>query len=503
MKLQFKCTLKSDIIINMKSATEGQNRTLSFIPGNNFLGIIAKDYEKFSSEDAFEIFHSGNVRFGDAHPAFIQNNKIIRTHKIPASFYYPKSKTIYDKCYVHHFYDRSKDKENDGHPQQLKQARDGFFAFLENGNAIEMPIIKYFSQKSAFDSIERRSADEMMYGFESIANGTIFVFEIELDNASLADKITNSIIGIKHLGKSKSAEYGYVEIEKCNFQDYNQEIINTNEIAIVYADSRLIFIDKDSLLPTFIPTAKDLGFQDNDSEIDWELSQIRTFKYSPWNSKRNTRDAERAGIEKGSVFIVKSKAPISGSRYIGYYRNEGFGKVIYNPSFLTQVKENGVSVFNFQKENTSHEESITTCNSLLFQYLHRKKEEDDCNKRIFEEVNRFIEKNKKIFKGTTFASQWGKIRSIAQQNSSESKIIDELFDKVKIEKLSKTKTKEAEIRTKPDAYLTHGIAASKWKKFGRKEIFRQFIVDISSKIGSRYVQRAVVNLASEMAKICK
>lgn len=39
--LQFKCTLLSDVILNQKAATEGPNQTLDFIPGSNFLGIVA------------------------------------------------------------------------------------------------------------------------------------------------------------------------------------------------------------------------------------------------------------------------------------------------------------------------------------------------------------------------------------------------------------------------------------------------------------------------------
>ena len=37
----FKCTLVSDIVLNSKLATEGNMTTLDFIPGSNFLGIVA------------------------------------------------------------------------------------------------------------------------------------------------------------------------------------------------------------------------------------------------------------------------------------------------------------------------------------------------------------------------------------------------------------------------------------------------------------------------------
>src|SRR5574344_1539893 len=109
--LKFKCTLLSDVIINQKSATEGNNETLDFIPGSNFLGIVAAKYEELDKDGlTWKIFHSGKVRFGDAHPA--KEGK--RSLKVPASMFYPKMKKAYlekDKLkdvnykyelYIHH-----------------------------------------------------------------------------------------------------------------------------------------------------------------------------------------------------------------------------------------------------------------------------------------------------------------------------------------------------------------------------------------------------------------
>ena len=69
MKIKFQCTLMTDVILNMKSASEGNNNTHDFIPGNVFLGIVAsKKYVSLTSSESSYIFHSGKVRFGDAHP---------------------------------------------------------------------------------------------------------------------------------------------------------------------------------------------------------------------------------------------------------------------------------------------------------------------------------------------------------------------------------------------------------------------------------------------------
>jgi hypothetical protein len=87
--LKFKCTLLSDIILNQKAATEGPNATLDFIPGSNFLGIVASEIYKENSAESLVIFHSGKVRFGDAHPSKSE----MRSLKVPACMYYPKLKS--------------------------------------------------------------------------------------------------------------------------------------------------------------------------------------------------------------------------------------------------------------------------------------------------------------------------------------------------------------------------------------------------------------------------
>ena len=70
----------------------------------------------------------------------------------------------------------------------------------------------------------------------------------------------------------------------------------------------------------------------------------------------------------------------------------------------------------------------------------------------------------------------------------------ELFDK----------TEEKNGRKVKAAYLTHGVAESKWAKRGRREALEKFISDDCWKDEYRgIIARALINLASEMAKQCK
>ena len=366
--LQFECRLLTDVILRQSAATVGNGSTLDFIPGGNFLGIVATHYDEFSPEDATTVFHSGRVRFGDAHPVAADNGSVRSLH-VPASMFYPKTGKASETLYIHHFYNRSDDKLNDGGPQQLKQCRRGFYEF-DKGVGTPAVIPTSYALKSAYDRNLRRSEDSKMYGYESLGKGLKFLLEVEVDDDKLADRIAELLTGVHRIGRSRTAQYGLVELQEKAFKNVTGNI-SSSQIT-VYADGRLIFLDEDGE-PTFRPTAKDLGI--DGGEIDWERSQVRTFQYAPWNGKRMTRDTDRTGIEKGSVFVI-SGGKVIGTGYVGSYRNEGFGKVIYCPEFLESKEgENGKATFSLQepydKSSGAKSDKVVLKGTPLLQFVDR------------------------------------------------------------------------------------------------------------------------------------
>ena len=85
IKLNFTCEFKSDIVLHSSSNTEGKIDVFDYIAGSNFLGMVAKEYPSFGS-DAFEVFHSGAVRFGDGH--IMINGK--KSFQVPFAWFAPK-----------------------------------------------------------------------------------------------------------------------------------------------------------------------------------------------------------------------------------------------------------------------------------------------------------------------------------------------------------------------------------------------------------------------------
>ena len=475
VRMKFTCTLLSDIILNQNAGSKEKQSTLDFIPGNVFLGIAAsKLYASLPTEMSMTIFHSGKVRFGDAHPLYEGK----RTLKIPAVLYYKKGESLTgDGAYVMY-------KWNPDDGVQPKQCRNGFYAFSGNDGCIEVKTTKNIAIKSAYDRNERRSKDEAMFAYESLGKGMRFAFDVECDDENLSDIIKKALVGRRHAGHSRTAQYGLVNIQEADFAEIGS-LTPYESFATVYADSRLIFMDAFGNL-TFRPTAQDLGFG-KDAKIDWDHSQIRIFQYAPWNAKRQVPDADRCGIEKGSVFVINLNGGISPSEsaYVGCYKNEGFGKVIYNPEFL-KADDTGKSTLIFKedkaKEGTNSEANadLDTYKSALNQPLMQRLMSLNATKcNIYDIVNEFVSKNARNFRrdDERFASQWGYIKTLAERSENFDTFQEEL-----------------------DKYLSHGVAQDKWQY---KRLYLDKFIKEDLKNVANCWREIMINLSAEMAKKCK
>ncbi|MDD7710799.1 MAG: hypothetical protein PUJ46_04480 [Alistipes sp.] len=475
IRMKFTCTLLSDIILNQNAGSKEKQSTLDFIPGNVFLGIAAsKLYGLLDPERSMAIFHSGKVRFGDAHPLYEGK----RTLKIPAVLYYKKGESLTgDGAYVMY-------KWNPDDGVQPKQCRNGFYAFSGNDGCIEVKTTKNIAIKSAYDRNERRSKDEAMFAYESLGKGMRFAFDVECDDENLSDIIKKALVGRRHAGHSRTAQYGLVNIQEADFAEIGS-LTPYESFATVYADSRLIFMDAFGNL-TFRPTAQDLGFG-KDAKIDWDHSQIRIFQYAPWNAKRQVPDADRCGIEKGSVFVINLNGGISPSEsaYVGCYKNEGFGKVIYNPEFL-KADDTGKSTLIFKedkaKEGTNSEANadLDTYKSALNQPLMQRLMSLNATKcNIYDIVNEFVSKNARNFRrdDERFASQWGYIKTLAERSENFDTFQEEL-----------------------DKYLSHGVAQDKWQY---KRLYLDKFIKEDLKNVANCWREIMINLSAEMAKKCK
>jgi hypothetical protein len=177
------------------------------------------------------------------------------------------------------------------------------------------------------------------------------------------------------------------------------------------------------------------------------------------------------------------------SCYVGEFKNEGFGKVIYNPKFLSY---DGQGAASYAYEKASEPEALNqtlsdkqpACDSVLLSYLKHEQRKFNVQSIIYASVNEIVSKKSIYWTGEeSFASQWGTIRSIASRLSRRTEIIGELFEPEK-------------------GYLEHGVAAEKWDENSRKTLLKDFLDSTAKQYGFSDMEfkSLVVNLASEMAK---
>jgi len=473
-KQYFKCILKTDIVVNASLATEGNMTTLDYIPGSNFLGIVAgKLYSegKLSNEELYDVFHSGKVSFGDA--LISKNNNV--SYSVPFSLFQDKlNKGLGEedkKTWVHHLLNNERPKNDNGFIQ-LKQQRGGFF---NSQNGFIKSVEKQFSLKSAHNRDERRSAEGKMFGFESIKKGQEFIFSINFEDDNYIDIVSDALIGDKRIGKSKTAQFGQVFIEKVdNVNSVKNGDIENNQL-VIYADSNLCFLNELGQ-STYQPKLSDFGIECLDCKIDWDLSQVRTYSYSPWNTQRNTSNTQINTISKGSVIIIDTRGEnIEISRLktqVGEHIAEGLGRIIYNPE-LTDENKKLLDSIKLDDIKTS---------TFLGDFLHSKLKLEDIDLKIGEAVIAVIDANKLLTHKDITPSQWGGIRTKATNAKNLDLLIKELFEK-------------------SEGYLTHGVADENiWGKNrgARREALLKVIND-NRELGTKFVAR----LAADMAKLNK
>ena len=401
-ELTFQVKFLSDIVLPASSNTEGNIEQLDFIPGSNFLGMVAKEYTQFN--DSFNVFHSGRVRFGDATLLV----KGVATYKMPLSFFHEKLEKT--QLINHHLI-----RDFSGF-KQLKQKRNGYIT----KDLKEVSIAYNYAQKSAYNKEKRRSEDGTMYGYNAMPAGTLWQFSLKYDALERHDvqRIKNNLVGQKRLGKSKSSQYGRVEIKEITQPSIVESERIVSELletatTLLYAKSRLALIDAEGN-PSYDLKYLIEGLEDHN--IVWEKCQLKTSTFTPFNGAMQTKSYERVVINSGSVMVLQnlSKAQLESlNQGVGLYLSEGFGELLINPSFLTHE-----GWFSLKKSPKARELEKVAITEPVVTFLNnralRKKEKLD----LAWDVDRFIQENRRLYQNISNA-QWGSIRAICSGSSDD------------------------------------------------------------------------------------
>jgi len=400
----YKCTFKSDIVLPASSNTQGNVALNDFIPGSNFLGMVAKKYESFK-EDSMSVFHNGDVQFGDGHISV--NGKL--SFKIPLSYHYIKTEesSYYNRLLLSADEERSLRNEQ----QQLKQVRDGFM--FTDGSYVS-PAYNY-AQKSSHDKDLRKSKEGGMFGYSALSEGTEWIFKVTYKNESLIAAVEKQLLGSQYLGKSRSSQYGQVDITSSNNISEVDTFTPENTYTYLYVNSRLALHDEEGVF-TVTPSLENLGF--SAKKIVWDKTFIKTSEYTPYNYKRQSKEYTRACINKGSIITLEGCTDAADHK-VGAFLSEGFGDILVNPKFLDAK----VPVLHKLEEDEIGDTSIVKerPDTSLLNFLESKKKEEDDAFTVASDVQNVY----KQLIGPS-KSQWGEIRSIV----GSAKDVDDLTMKI-------------------------------------------------------------------------
>jgi len=474
---RFSCRLLSELVLTASAQTEGAPESLDYIPGAKFLGIVANHLYQSDTPRTLDLFHNGTVKFGDALPAVGEEYLL----KAPFSWYMPKNGDWTDDLFLHHELTREEVKALTKKDIQLKQVRKGYFS----RSGIKQSLSYNFSLKMGYDSENRKAESGLLFGYYALPAGSSWTFTVTDERGDYLEEIKDALVGQHRIGRSRSAEYGLVDIqfEKEDTESHAVEV--PAGYALLYAKSNLVFYNG-SGQPSAQPTAQQLGLGP-DAEIDWGLSQIRTRKYQSWNRKRFNRDADRFVIQRGSVFYLRLKEgslPTNSPQFVGAHQAEGFGEILINPWFLhkeplDQWRKQLQSKQVLFDPIETYPEVRSDQSTLLIAHLKAAFEARNTEERMDRAIQHFIKNHKCRFSGLS-PSQWGMVRAYAKHASRPENLEKMLFEE-------------------NWGSLYRGKSEVEWRKKDRREVLHRFLF----KENRDQAIPICIKLASELAKANK
>jgi len=213
------------------------------------------------------------------------------------------------------------------------------------------------------------------------------------------------------LGKSKSSQYGQIQISEANKSKGVQSHLEKSTFSIIYAKSRIALVDEDGN-PTYNLKYLFDGLEENN--IVWEKSQIKTSTYTPYHGAMQTKTYSRVVINSGSVIVLEnlsSEQLVSLEKGVGVYLNEGFGELLVNPSFLANKDEFSLNGTKSKEESKSLAITEDTVRFLKNREMQKREKLD-----LAFWVHDFITNYKTLYRKISNA-QWGTIRSICNGTS--------------------------------------------------------------------------------------
>ena len=331
--------LLEDCVFSARAATEGSHESLDRVPGAALLGAAAaRIYGRLDPAQAFEIFHSGRLRFGDGLP---WNGRGVGW-PVPRCWHCDKTfrpdeggMLVAER--IRNFQHVKELPRRDGAAPQPRQLREGYVhadgAWTRPAHTLRM--------KTAIDPRTGRAREAQLFGYDSLERGQCFASLVEADDGfdpALFEQVIRNLEGEILLGRSRSAEYGRVRIGRIEAAFPAAEAVSGDgDLLTLWLLSDLALADA-SGAPVLQPDGEILGLPGAD--VLWDRTFLRARRYSPWNAARHGYDRERLVLEAGGVVTLRlngldrRRVAERLAAGVGLYRESGLGRVWIDPPLL-------------------------------------------------------------------------------------------------------------------------------------------------------------------------
>lgn len=333
--------LMEEVVLSERNATEGGHRTLRYIPGATLLGAAAaKLYRGMRPDDAFTMFHSGKVRFGNGLPTIADGST---GWPVPICWHHAKRENVVVKRHGKGYFDGEKlfhlgvcDIPDNQQPVQLRDS------FVEAVSGEKIDPATRFRMKTAIEPDTARAAQGQLFGYESLVAGQTFRACLKADDdveQALWQQVVGALEGEIRLGRSRSAQYGVVRVtahNKKRTSEVPDDLVGTKNLELWLLSD--LSVRDDHGTPSLTPQPQWLGLPKG--ELILRKSFLRTRRYSPYNAARRCYDVERQVIEQGSVLYFELQMPLTEDHIgrlqsgVGEWRETGLGCIAANAPIL-------------------------------------------------------------------------------------------------------------------------------------------------------------------------
>lgn len=335
--LNLTLTLLEDLVASEHPATEGGHESLDYIPGAMLLGAVAaRIYCHCSRQEAYQLFHSRVVRFGDGIPLYDG----LPCWPMPICWHYAKGEVPIKED---GFLDASKVRYlgpgSFAEGVQPKQLRTGFVRC----DGMTFSPERSLRMKTAIDPTTGRAAESQLFGYQAILAGFSYAVRIESD-PDLPDGLWNRVTDLfgkpceLMLGRSRSAEYGRVRVEAVQAGVTWPSTTPVSSQLTLWCLTDLALLDGRGQ-STLQPTPAHFGL--TCGRLDVSRTFLRFRRFAPWNAYRQAYDLQRQVIRRGSVIAFSDiDPPLTNDEVskiaagVGLCREQGLGRVCVDPRVL-------------------------------------------------------------------------------------------------------------------------------------------------------------------------